>query len=291
MKFSSWKSRVARAGMLSGLLLAAACAVIAVIDLPEGTFKVEAYFGQLPPGAEPLPFDAEVVIPPYGKLKVKTYDTNGDGKADVAGPVPPNNRYYKGQFTPKMLLVTGPGAAHEFGVDAQLRPFVFVPYENEPASPMPVTFHKGVAEYLADYGIDQLVRGDNVASNIELLAAAEDLTLASGILLDVRLHWNTEAGWVDIEQFPSLQYEFYGLAETPNTWPGYMVARVRGDGAAVLNWLAHHGFHELNLYGLDITGGPLGSVHVNHLAIAISKAAGLAQVSIDGATTYVPLTW
>jgi hypothetical protein len=284
--------------LLPALLLALfACVAMIEVQTGEGLVNVKGDFGlgMLPPGAQPLPFKAKVDVPPYGEIEIDVYDTDGDGKADMGGPVPPGNKYFKGTLEPSVQQpLTIGGGPHGAGAGAELerRDRIFVPYDHAPAVSKPVVFDQSVEDFLDDFGMSQVVEGDNAFHDtIELLAADEDLSLSSGLWLDVRVHWNTQAGWVNIEQFPSLQYEFQGLAEVPGTWPKYMVARVVGDGAAVLNWLGHMGFTDVGIADVVVSGLPTGRVQVDQLGIVINTAAGLAQISVDGVISYVPLSW
>ena len=296
MNEPSWYRRPA---LLATILLAVvACAVTVHVEIGEQgmVFHFEAYVGQLPAGAKPLPLKASYTDPITGEevVGVEIYDTDGDGQGDHAKL--PDGKIVKGTLTPagpeELTFNPGHGAPLTQLGQQQHKPFVFVPYLNPPANPMPVVFTKSVDDYLADHGLNSIVRGDNSASDaIELLGADAGTAYPSGFMLDVRLHWNTEAGWTDIEQFPSLAYEFYGLSDAPHTWPHYVQARVAGDAGVVLNWLGHHGVTQVDTFGLHVTGTPLGDFNIGHLAIVIDEAAGLAVITADTEAFTIALGW
>lgn len=279
------------------VLLMSACAVIIDVEVRGGrvTFHFESYLGQLPPGAKPMNLKAHVTLPGVGEFVVDLYDTDGDGKADMGGPIPPDNKFVKGHtFPPITQKDLAVGSGHSHSGDPQppeARPLTFVIYENPAIPPMPVVFDQSVAAYLADYGLTDIQEGDNTVSALEVLGVVGDSSLPTGVKLDMRLHWNTEAGWVDIEQFPSLSYEFYGLSEVAHTWPHYMEARVVGDAGAVLNWLGHHGVTNLDFEDVQIYGLPSGPAFIHALGIEIHTAGGFAQLSVDGVLSYLTLGW
>jgi len=295
MNVSSMCGR-AKAGLALGLVLAVTACIVVIDAGIEGVFHFhfEGYAGVLPPGATPVKSNVTVNVPGLGEFQVNVFDTDGDGAGDTAGPVPPDGKYVKGymEAAPQAKhQITGGGSFSDAsGQQVHKQEERFVVYEKAPAVKVPVAFEKSVSAYLAQYGLDDVREGDNETINlIDVLGASADATVPSGISLDVRLHWNTEAGWVDIGAFPSLQYEFYGLADVPDTWPHYVVLRVVGDSGAVLNWLAHHGVTDMDFYNIELDGAPAGDGIIDHVNVQIHEGAGFAQISIDGSIHFVPL--
>lgn len=280
-------------------LLVAACSAMVHLEVGKKVlvFHAELTAGGLPPNAKPVNLKATYTFPVTGRtVEIKLYDTDGNGDPDHG--VLPDGSVYEGEVVPagpQSLSSLTPGVGVQGSQRSSFveKPFEFVGYHNPPDDPMPVHFVKTVDQYLAEYGLDAIGPGENAAANaIELIGADLDASLPSGFSLDVRLHWNTEAGWpLSIQDFPSLQYEFYGLADVPGTWPHYVEARVVGDSGAVFNWLAHFGVTEIHAANVSITGTPSGDHYFNHVGVVIDEDAGLAQVALDSTTMTVQLGW
>lgn len=263
----------------------AACTMLIEYDGQTKKFKLLTMLGGLPEGAQPMGGRAKVTDPITGhEVEVELYDSDGDGKADVGKA--DDGRVYKGEIQPP-----APG-----GMFAPEDLPNFIVWGQAPATLKPFIFDQTADTYLATHNISTVVFGNAIntgTDTIDVLEMRSDSAQISGYWLDLRLHWNAEAGFIDPTRFPSLQYEYYGLPDAPGAWPHYMVMRVAGDAGVVLNWLGQHGIYEVRAAGIQATDTATGAVHsISNPVVRINTQAMQAHLTGSGLPrTRVLLRW
>jgi hypothetical protein len=267
----------------------AACTVTVEVGEGPSKVKVQGVVGGIPKDMQPVGH-AKVDLPTGGTVDVGTYDTDHDGKPDTAGPV--DGKYYRVDPSTPLKLLTGGGS---FSVTAEARNkeptyMIYAHPIMDPANPLSVQFTETADESIHDYGLDDLdnpngITAQNAFKVLSAWASDEDPKLPSQVGLDVVLNWNTELGWADIEKFPSLMYEDFGLPDVPNTFPHYAIRHVAGDAGAVFNWLAENGITHVSVQDVSL----VGFAHIQQMDIDISQAAGVAVINSDGTLTTIHL--
>lgn len=151
-------------------------------------------------------------------------------------------------------------------------------YVNLPETLMPVRFEQSAAEYLADFGLDQIEPGESAYLGEGFDVNAFDVVdmEAQEFTLDVTVHWNAAFGWPSMLDDPGLQYEFHALSDLPGGFAEYIVLRVAGPDDSVIPWLAELGIEDVSLPGVEVLPGTFAS-----FLLTVDQDLGIASVFAD----------
>ena len=213
------------------------------------------------------------------------YDLNNDVSPDFAkNPETGQTFHVTPGESPNAPLILTPtssgltGAVGGVNVHPDNDPSVSL-YVNLPETLMPVRFEQSAAEYLADYGLDQIEPGKSAYLSEGFDVNAFDVVdlEAMEFALDVTVHWNAAFGWPSMLDYPELQYEFHALSDLPGGFAEYIVLRVVGPDDSVIPWLAELGIEDVSLPGIEVFPGTFAS-----FLLTVDQELGMASVFADG---------